>query len=75
MSGDAHHIVTPPPDGNGATALCMTRAMAHAGASAADICYVNAHATSTPVGGSSPTALITWIFSGLLAGLDLYFYS
>ena len=52
MSGDAHHIVTPPSNGSGTTALCMTRALAHAGASARDISYINAHATSTPMGAS-----------------------
>ena len=57
MSGDAHHIVSPPPNGSGATALCMTRALAHAGASASDISYINAHATSTPMGAPSCTML------------------
>ncbi len=49
MSGDAHHVVSPEPTGHGAR-LSMTRALARAGARPKDICYVNAHATSTPVG-------------------------
>ena len=63
MSGDAHHIVSPPPAGLGSTALCMSRALANAGASASDICYINAHATSTPIGApirwhGNPTSLL-----------------
>jgi Beta-ketoacyl synthase, C-terminal domain/Beta-ketoacyl synthase, N-terminal domain len=49
MSGDAHHITQPAPDGGGA-ALCMLRAMAQAGFTARDVSYINAHATSTPMG-------------------------
>ena len=49
MSGDAHHVVSPEPTGHGAR-LCMTRALASAGAQPKDVSYVNAHATSTPVG-------------------------
>ena len=50
MSGDAHHITQPPPDGAGAQ-LAMRRALAQAGLAPSDICYINAHATSTPQGG------------------------
>ena len=49
MSGDAHHVVSPESNGHGAR-LCMTRALASAGAQPQDVSYVNAHATSTPVG-------------------------
>ncbi|RKP09986.1 beta-ketoacyl synthase [Thamnocephalis sphaerospora] len=49
LSGDAHHMTSPPPDGAGA-ALAMQRAIANAGLQPADIGYVNAHATSTPIG-------------------------
>lgn len=48
-SGDAHHVAQPPPDGGGAV-LAMRRALRDACLSAAHVAYVNAHATSTPLG-------------------------
>ena len=49
MSADAHHITAPPEDGSGA-ARSMLNALRDAALAPADIDYVNAHGTSTPLG-------------------------
>ena len=49
MSADAHHITAPPEDGRGA-ARSMQNALRNAQLNAADIDYINAHGTSTPLG-------------------------
>jgi 3-oxoacyl-[acyl-carrier-protein] synthase II len=49
VSSDAHHITAPDPDGIGA-ARAVLDALTDAGLTPADVNYINAHATSTPVG-------------------------
>jgi 3-oxoacyl-[acyl-carrier-protein] synthase II len=57
VSADASHITEPDPTGvNPARALRM--AMGDAGIGPEDIDYINAHATSTPIGDSSETRVI-----------------
>jgi 3-oxoacyl-[acyl-carrier-protein] synthase II len=49
LSGDAYHITSPAPDGNGGF-RSMAAAMKRAGIATSDIDYINAHGTSTQVG-------------------------
>ncbi len=49
MSGDAYHMTTPSPGGEGA-ARCMRNALRDAGLNADAVDYINAHGTSTPAG-------------------------
>jgi 3-oxoacyl-[acyl-carrier-protein] synthase II len=49
LSGDAHHITAPPEDGNGGL-RAMRAALRNAKLDTADIDYINAHGTSTPLG-------------------------
>jgi 3-oxoacyl-[acyl-carrier-protein] synthase II len=54
MSGDAHHITAPPEDGAGAR-NAMLNALRDAQLNANQVDYINAHATSTPLGDRAET--------------------
>ena len=49
LAGDAYHITAPAEDGDGGF-RAMKAAIGHAGIDPADIDYINAHGTSTPLG-------------------------
>jgi len=68
MSGDAHHITAPPEDGDGAR-LAMTNGLRDAHLNPADVQYVNAHATSTPLGDRAETAAMKRAFGAHAAHL------
>jgi 3-oxoacyl-[acyl-carrier-protein] synthase II len=61
LSGDGHHITAPHPEGIGA-ALAMQRALQGSGLCSSDVAYINAHATSTPVGDEIEQAAIHKVF-------------
>ena len=61
MSSDAYHMTAPSEDGSGA-ALSISRAILDAGLQADDINYINAHATSTPLGDLAECNAVKSIF-------------
>jgi 3-oxoacyl-[acyl-carrier-protein] synthase II len=58
MSGDAYHITSPAPDGDGGF-RAMQAALKSAGLTPADVDYVNAHGTSTPMGDEIELGAVT----------------
>jgi len=61
MSGDAHHVTSPPEDGEGAR-KAMVKALADAALNPDQVQYVNAHATSTELGDRAETVAIRRAF-------------
>ena len=61
MSADAFHLTAPPEDGNGVERV-MRAALADAGLDPAAITYLNAHATSTPLGDRAEATAIQRVF-------------
>lgn len=61
MSADAFHMTAPCEDGEGA-ARCMANALRNAGVNAAEVDYINAHGTSTPLGDFAETVAVKRCF-------------
>jgi 3-oxoacyl-[acyl-carrier-protein] synthase II len=69
-SADAQHIAAPDEDGAGARA-CLARALRDADLAPGDVHYVNAHATSTPVGDRSEARAIRAVFGAAADSLPV----
>jgi 3-oxoacyl-[acyl-carrier-protein] synthase II len=61
MSGDAYHITQPAEQGDGGYRVTMA-ALKDAKISPADVGYVNAHGTSTPIGDAIETTALKHVF-------------
>lgn len=61
LTGDAHHMTSPAPNGEGAV-RAMNMALEVAGIDPSQIQYINAHGTSTPLNDASETAAIKEVF-------------
>jgi 3-oxoacyl-[acyl-carrier-protein] synthase II len=70
MSADAYHLTSTHPEGEGAL-LGMQLALEDAGLQAADVDYLNVHATSTPAGDESEAKAVTRLFGSQPSHLNI----
>jgi 3-oxoacyl-[acyl-carrier-protein] synthase II len=67
---DAHHMTAPHPEGTGA-AEAIALALADAGVQAAEIDFVNAHGTGTPLNDAAEAAAMRRVFGDRLASIPV----
>ena len=72
MSSDGLHLTQPGEDGRG-PARCMAHALKQGGLEAKDVAYINAHATSTPLGDAAEQRGIAAAFGTHATGRLTYF--
>jgi 3-oxoacyl-[acyl-carrier-protein] synthase II len=70
LSGDAHHVTAPHPEGSGAY-RSMEMALRKSGLNPTDIDYVNAHGTSTPLGDELELSAIRRLFGNAVGSLSM----
>jgi len=73
-TGDAYHLTSPHPDGEGA-ARAMDLALSDAQISSNEINYINAHGTSTPTNDKIETLAIKSVFENIYDRSDIYISS
>ena len=70
LSGDAYHITAPAESGDGAE-RCMKAAIKRAGIGIAEIDYINAHGTSTPMGDEIELKAVERLFGNYSGNLTM----
>lgn len=70
LTGDAYHVTAPAEDGSGGY-RSMEMALKRAGMSPADIDYINAHGTSTPLGDEIELGAVRRLFGNEIANVSM----
>jgi 3-oxoacyl-[acyl-carrier-protein] synthase II len=70
LSGDAHHVTAPHPEGSGAF-RAMEMALKKSGLGPSDIDYINAHGTSTPMGDELELGAVRRLFGDAIATVSM----
>ncbi len=70
LSGDAYHVTAPHPEGSGAY-RSMEMALRKAGLTPADIDYINAHGTSTPMGDELELGAVRRLFGDAIGNVSM----
>jgi 3-oxoacyl-[acyl-carrier-protein] synthase II len=70
LTGDAYHVTAPHPEGSGAF-RSMEMALRKSGLSTADIDYINAHGTSTPMGDELELGAVRRLFGADIGNVSM----